>query len=185
VNPSIQENPRIGPGRFYVSGNYVAGAKDVTRNNRLGVHFDKKIREEERSGVLLAHPEGEISVSLQSAEEAYRCVLQCGGASFPARDAMDRRLMEEMETGGGRIIDVQGGYPHGTAYEISKQAWPALLTGNPAQDSDKDGIPDAWEKQRGLDPQDAADASLFSLDTSYMNIEVYINSLVNASKTSR
>jgi pectate lyase len=185
VNPSIQENPRIGPGRFYVSGNYVAGAKDVTRNNHLGVHFDKKIREEEKGGVLLSHPEGEISVSLQSAEEAYRCVLQCGGASFPARDAMDRRLMEEMETGGGRIIDVQGGYPHGTAYEISKQAWPVLATGNPPLDSDKDGMPDAWEKQRGLDPQDAADASLFSLDSSYMNIEVYINSLVNASKTSR
>ena len=47
-------------------------------------------------------------------------------------------------------------------------------------DSDKDGIPDEWEKANGLDPNDASDALTYSLDKKdyYTNIEVYANSLV-------
>ena len=46
-----------------------------------------------------------------------------------------------------------------------------------AVDSDHDGIPDAFEKAHGLDPQDPTDAT--KLDAfGYMNIEVYANSLV-------
>jgi len=47
-------------------------------------------------------------------------------------------------------------------------------------DTDKDGIPDAWEIANGLDPTDAADALTYSLDSKeyYTNLEVYANSLV-------
>lgn len=47
-------------------------------------------------------------------------------------------------------------------------------------DSDKDGIPDEWEKANGLNPNDASDALTYSLDAKdyYTNIEVYANSLV-------
>ena len=47
-------------------------------------------------------------------------------------------------------------------------------------DSDKDGIPDDWEKANGLNPNDASDALNGSLDKKgyYTNIEVYANSLV-------
>lgn len=47
-------------------------------------------------------------------------------------------------------------------------------------DSDKDGIPDEWEKTNGLNPNDASDALAYSLDKKgyYTNIEVYANSLV-------
>ena len=44
-------------------------------------------------------------------------------------------------------------------------------------DTDMDGMPDQWEKKHGLDPK-KADGSAYSLDKSYTNIEVYINSLV-------
>ena len=48
-------------------------------------------------------------------------------------------------------------------------------------DSDNDGIPDTWETAYGLDPNNASDAALFTLDSEkkwYCNLEVYLNSLV-------
>ncbi|MBQ4294217.1 MAG: pectate lyase, partial [Prevotella sp.] len=48
-------------------------------------------------------------------------------------------------------------------------------------DSDKDGMPDAWELANGLNPNNASDAALFTIDTEkqwYSNLEVYLNSLV-------
>jgi len=74
---------------------------------------------------------------------------------------------------------VQGGYPHGTPYEGTVSAWPALKTLPAPADKDGDGMPDEWEIKNGLNPNDASDAALFSLNRQYTNIEVYLNSLVS------
>ena len=42
--------------------------------------------------------------------------------------------------------------------------------------SDHDGIHDAWEKSKGLNPNNAADGNQFTLNKSYTNLEVYLNS---------
>ena len=53
------------------------------------------------------------------------------------------------------------------------------ITGGPApKDTDGDGIPDAWEKTKGLNPAKAADGNTHQLSKEYTNLEVYINSLV-------
>jgi hypothetical protein len=39
-------------------------------------------------------------------------------------------------------------------------------------------MPDAWEKQHGLNANDSKDAAAFTLSKSYTNIEVYLNSLL-------
>ena len=77
----------------------------------------------------------------------------------------------------GKIVDVQGDYPHHSAYELTVNAWPSLQSLPPPADADKDGIPDEWEIKNGLNPNDAADAAGNKLDKQYTNIEVYINSL--------
>ena len=76
------------------------------------------------------------------------------------------------------MIDVQGGYQHGTAYEQTLNAWPSLRSLPAPLDSDKDGMPDDWEKKNELNPNDASDASAIKLHKFYSNIEVYLNSLV-------
>jgi hypothetical protein len=81
----------------------------------------------------------------------------------------------------GKIIDVQGGYPHGTEYEKTVNAWPGLKSLPAPKDSDGDGMPDKWEKKNSLNPNGANDASAYRLDKNYTNIEVYINSLVTQS----
>lgn len=48
--------------------------------------------------------------------------------------------------------------------------------GSPRVDSDRDGMPDEWEKAHGLNPNDASDATLLT-ESGYMNIELYINDL--------
>jgi hypothetical protein len=57
-------------------------------------------------------------------------------------------------------------------------AWPVLKSLLAPTDTDKDGIPDAWEKKNGLNANDASDASRISLHAFYTNIEVYLNSLI-------
>lgn len=183
VNPSRQEQPAIYYGQFYVEGNYVDGAKDVSRNNYLGVHLDKKATDADKREATLSKPLQGMMGKPQPAADAYECVLQCVGASFPQRDAVDARIVEEVKARTGKIIDVQGGFEHGTPYSESQGAWPVLAAGTPPVDSDGDGIPDEWELKHGLNPHNAGDATVFKLDKDYTNIEVYINSLVPVTAT--
>ncbi|MCM1076775.1 MAG: pectate lyase [Bacteroides sp.] len=140
-------------------------------------------------------------VTTHSATSAYEKLLNYCGASL-YRDAVDARYVEEARTGTttykGNVayIDASGKtYPtSGTSgildfiNDPSKDentgtaSYPALTsTTRPAgYDSDNDGMPDEWEKAYGLNPNDASDASTFTLDSRgwYSNVEVYINSIV-------
>jgi hypothetical protein len=44
-------------------------------------------------------------------------------------------------------------------------------------DTDGDGMPDAWEKQHGLDLVDEADGNLDSNNDGYTNLEEYLNGI--------
>lgn len=53
------------------------------------------------------------------------------------------------------------------------------LTTRPAGfDTDHDGIPDAWEKEHGLNPSDPSDGNKTTLSkVGYTNLEMYLNEL--------
>ena len=127
-------------------------------------------------------PIGDITT--HNATMAYDKVLDYAGASL-FRDEVDERYANETRSGTatyrgsvtktlGRIdlvSDVNGyteaNFPTGTR----PAGW----------DSDNDGIPNDWEVANGLDPNNANDAALFTLDSEkkwYSNLEVYLNSLV-------
>ena len=126
-------------------------------------------------------PTGEVTT--HSAAEAFSKVLAYGGASL-YRDEIDARYMEEAKTGTAqykgsitqspgiidKVSDVNG-YTESTFGTASRPA---------DFDTDKDGIPDAWELANGLNPNDDSDALTYSLDGKgyYTNVEVYANSLV-------
>src|SRR5690606_34378405 len=98
-------------------------------------------------------------------------VLEKAGATLPKRDAVDTRVVEMVRTGKpttktGIIKDVDevGGYPE--------------LTYDPAEvpvDTDGDGMPDAWEKKYGLDPNDPTDGAKDADGDGYTNVEEYLN----------
>lgn len=126
-------------------------------------------------------PTGEVTT--HSAAESFSKVLSYSGASL-YRDDIDARYMEEAKTGTAKykgsitkspgIIDKVSDVNGYTEANFSTGSRPADF------DTDKDGIPDAWEITNGLDPNDASDALTYSLDSKeyYTNLEVYANSLV-------
>ena len=62
-----------------------------------------------------------------------------------------------------------GGYPEYKAWE-------------PYVDTDNDGMPDAWEKANGLNPNDPSDATKDCNGDGYTNIEKYINAIPTQTK---
>ena len=126
-------------------------------------------------------PTGEVTT--HSAAESFSKVLAYSGASL-YRDEIDARYMEEAKTGTAKykgsitqspgIIDKVADVNGYTEANFGTATRPADF------DTDKDGIPDAWEIANGLDPNDATDALTYSLDSKgyYTNLEVYANSLV-------
>ena len=103
------------------------------------------------------------------ATEAVELVLASVGASLPVRDPVDTRLVNDVRTRSGHLINSQ------------KQVggWPELRRGALPVDSDDDGIPDDWETAHGLNPHSAADAGAVNTKTGYTAIEEYLNSLVS------
>ncbi|HTD93798.1 MAG TPA: hypothetical protein VK644_08305 [Chitinophagaceae bacterium] len=177
LNPFRQEKPEIGFGKFFVEGNFVDGAEDVSSNNWLGIVMNNNGTEADKKEAIVSAPFLVLALPVQTAKDAYDQVLKLAGASF-ARDTLDMRIISDVKNRTGGFIDVQGGFPHGTSYDLTVGAWPALRTISAKKDSDKDGIPDQWESAHGLNPSNAKDASRFSANGSYTNIELYLNSLL-------
>ncbi len=94
-------------------------------------------------------------------------VLTNVGATLPALDPVDLRVIASVRNRTGRIIDSQS--------EVG--GWPVLAPGQAPQDSDQDGMPDAWETARGLDPTNGDDASGDRDGDGYTNVEEYVNGL--------
>jgi hypothetical protein len=56
--------------------------------------------------------------------------------------------------------------------------WPPLRGGTPPPDSDHDGMPNQWEQQRGLNPQDPTDGQRDMDGDGYSELENYLNALL-------
>ncbi len=114
------------------------------------------------------------------------------GAYFARRDAVDKRIVAEVQTGTGRIIDAPsqehcyGPYceRYVTANDYTRQGisdplgadgWPVLEAGMPPADSDRDGMPDVWEQTYGFDPNDVSDGAQDADDDVYTNLEEFLN----------
>jgi hypothetical protein len=179
VNPGKLQSPVIPFGKYYVAGNYVDGSPEVTTNNELGVHMGEGTAEDKKTS-LQARPFTIMDIRMQSAVDAYQDVLKNAGASLPVRDTLDARIINDVKNRSGRIIDVQGGFPHGTDYTKSKTAWPVLKSMPAPSDNDGDGMPDDWERKQGLNPNDKNDSAGNKLHKHYTNIEIYLNSIINA-----
>ena len=196
--------------RYFISGNTTETTKGTVTKNQdwKGVVYDKgtytyngeRYSADKKNfyGDAVAHqtidgvscvkikmdnpaPTGEVTT--HSAAEAFSKVLAYGGASL-YRDEIDARYMEEAKTGTAQykgsitqspgIIDKVSDVNGYTESSFGTASRPADF------DTDKDGIPDAWELANGLNPNDDSDALTYSLDGKgyYTNLEIYANSLV-------
>jgi hypothetical protein len=189
-------------GRAYVAGNYIQGSPEVTADNwNGGVQLEDLPEAETKSYLELIKQNKPFSmphIIIMSAEEAYEFVLNNVGATLPKRDIVDERIIKQVRTG---KIESKDGLENTIGAAYIKRRLPAdsykkgIIT-NPDQvggypqykgkaykDSDNDGIPDAWEKKNGLNPNDASDANKDSNGDGYTNIEKYFNGIDPKSKT--
>ncbi len=108
------------------------------------------------------------STRTTTAPQAYTEVLADAGARVQHRDAVDRRIVRDVRHATGHIIDdpAQVG------------GWPVLPATAAPLDSDRDGMPNAWEQERGLKP-DRDDSRRDRNGDGYTNIEEYLAWLVS------
>jgi len=155
--------------RVYAAGNHIDGSDAATKDNRLAVSYARKLADltpEQRVAMVVATPFDEAPANAQTAEEAYAAVLAEVGATLPARDAVDLRIVNGVRTNTGKILHKETDLP-------PDQRWPDYRSLPPLADRDHDGIPDFWEKQFGLNPDDPSDSA--KLSGGYANIEHYFN----------
>jgi pectate lyase len=152
------------PGKWYVAGNVMEGSPEVTANNWRGMKGPEQM-------ARVNTPFEGWPVNQETALDAYKSVLEKAGATRPRRDAVDQRIIESVRAGkvlnGTGIVNDPnevGGYP---AFTFAPADVPA--------DSDHDGMPDAWEKKFGLNPEDASDGDLDADGDGYTNVEEYLN----------
>nr|WP_232476145.1 pectate lyase [Sphingomonas formosensis] len=89
------------------------------------------------AAILVPKPPCPLTIKPTSAAKAYGQVLAQSGA-FP-RDAVDRRIVNEVRSRTGHIVSDFG-------------TLPPIANGTPYPDRDGDGMSDAWEAAHGTDP---------------------------------
>ena len=183
VNPSSRKGAED-YGKWYVADNVMEGNPAVTANNWNG-GVQASGGEAALAALKLDKPWPALPINQQTAQEAYRAVLEKAGASLPNRDSIDARIVDE----------VRGGYAtyEGAAYKKNARVsdpskktgiidtpadvggWPELKSLPAPADSDGDGMPDEWETKYGLNPNDASDGSQDKDKDGYTNVEEYLN----------
>lgn len=174
VHASYQAELSKGTGQWYVGGNIMDTYKSLTKKNERGVDLEEA-----------GFPQGAISESPflvavplpeETAEVAYNRVLKFAGAFLPERDAVDARVINETRTskatgrgvfGKAGIIDSPG----------AVGGWPEYKTAQAPVDTDNDGMPDEWERKKGLNPKDPEDRNKLDA-TGYTMLELYLNEKV-------
>ncbi|MBD2714487.1 T9SS type A sorting domain-containing protein [Microvirga sp. STR05] len=176
LNPYKQTSSPVLPyGKFYLTGNYVDGYPAVTARNWLGVVMSGGTRADTAQAKVTT-PFPLPAVPTHTALDAYTAVLQKAGCVLPTRDALDQRIVQDVINRTGSLIDVQGGFPHGTPYAQTTGAWPVLNSLPAPTDTDHDGMPDTWELANGLNPNNAADRNNRGA-SGYTALENYLNGL--------
>ena len=186
---AIDPNKEYIWGHFYINGNYVTAASNPENYDWTGVTVDDG-NATTKDTIKLTEPVITGDITTHTAQKAYEKVLAYVGASL-SRDAVDDRHMKEAKdgtttytgsaekTGDGKTVTH---YPGIIDIVADQGTYTLESTSRPdGFDTDGDGIPDEWETANGLNPNDASDGNLKTIDTEkgwYTNLEVYANSLV-------
>lgn len=145
VHASYTASAAKGTGEWYLSGNIMEESRSLTKNNFKGLDLGEegypKKAEAKNAFVITAAIPG------QSAAAAYEAVLKYSGAVLPKRDATDVRVINETKTGKASGKGVFGRAGIIDAPE-AVGGWTTYLTLPAPVDTDEDGMPDEWARNR-------------------------------------
>ncbi len=169
---------------YFIAGNVMEGRPEYNDDNWRGVipNGDAPLGEFRSDQPLFAP-----FVTTSSAIEAYRDVLADVGATRPRLDSIDHRILQEVRDG---TFHHRGGKGHlpgiiDTPTDLGPHPWPDYRTYDVPKDSDHDGLPDAWERAHGLNPESPAgdfrDPGADPDGDGFTNLEDYLNQLASPS----
>jgi len=170
-----------GSQRYFFEGNVMPGHFGLT-NQTAG-----RTATTERGGTLPKDysPWSDTSffdsfIKTHSADETYSNVLANVGCNFPALDEHDQRVIQETRDGTFKFKGSKTGLPGLPDSQEDVGGWENYPEVHRAADwdTDRDGMPDTWEKSHGLNPTDPSDKSKDLTGDGYTNLEKYLNSLV-------
>jgi hypothetical protein len=101
-------------------------------------------------------------------KSAYDEVLRFAGATKPARDAVDERIIQDVLARSGQVLKNN---PENVG------GWPELEAGEPYVDRDMDGVSDDWESSNGMNADDSADGALDADGDGWTNLEEFLHSM--------
>lgn len=193
VDDGTNEQAKGVYGKFYLNGNYFEPRNDLSTsqkteltnanaNNTSSTAFVVKNNEIPSQNLLVSSRFTTLDdySFVQSAQDAYQSVLKYAGASH-VRDQIDTRIVDETRNGTFTYKGTNGGDYGLIDTQTDVEGWSEYVTTSSTKpDSDKDGMPDEWEIENGLNPNDSSDGNKYELSKEYTNLEVYLNSLVNS-----
>ena len=158
-------------GKAYLQGNIGPGRP----NDSLSESSWVTVKSGAPAGVVVTSPAPAPAVYSTSAMDAYNNViadggvgnsrgLNCDGSWVNRRDSIDVRVINEVKTGTGKIIDDPS----------QVGGWITPAAGTPCVDSDHDGMPNTWEQMYGFNPN-VSDGSGDKDGDGYTNVEEYFN----------
>ncbi len=184
-------------GKAYVDGNVVEGYPEVSKDNWKGGVQPESVApvEEVLPSIRSMEPTPYARIPLEPAEKAFASVLENSGAKLPRRDAVDMRVIQTVRSGkttakAGPDVAKSLENPNFNEAMIEKMVHEISLgiithpgqvggypdyKGEPYADADADGLPDAWEQNYGMNPEDASDATMDADEDGYINVEEFLN----------
>lgn len=172
-------------GTLYVDGNFNPLHPGVSADNwTTGIYSqidagsnDNMWNDQIKQDIKLDTPIEYLYTTTHTAEDAFDRVLAYAGTSHK-RDAYDVIVTNDAREGAASftatgIIDSQDQ----VKYQDGTTGWPVLNSAEAPADTDRDGMPDAWESANGLNPNDAKDGKALAAN-GFTNLENYMNSLV-------
>ena len=142
--------------RAYYSGNYY----NIPDEPWSLVSLPGKRTERERVEYKQSLPFPAGPITTDTAQDAYDKVLAHAGVSVPWRGAVDSRVISDVRNGTGAIIN----------HEEEVGGWPKYRTYDVPADGDHDGMPDDWEKTKGLNPADDTDRNEYDLSLEHLSV---------------
>lgn len=180
-----------------------ADALKVNENNwqddlHIGVYVDKNFYSNtDKTNIKIETPneqyqtyERDYPIVLDNTDDVYEKVLTNAGATLPKRDAVDERIIDNVRNrtapkgskgSVGLVDDPTDCIPEG-ALGYDGRGYPALAEETRATDfdTDKDGIPDAWEDSHGLNKNNPLDSTKLGPE-GYTWLEIYVENEITKS----
>jgi hypothetical protein len=174
LNPQF-EHPAFGPQQYYVEGNVLEGVAGP--EGPKGPFTGMVPVGSQDAPVTVDKPFFPSYVKTHSAKEAYENVLADVGCNVPMLDDHDKRVIKEVREGTTTYKGSKSGLPGIPDVQEDVGGWenyPEIR--RPADwDTDGDGLPNQWEIQKKLNPNDLADGATDPDGDGYTNLEDYLN----------